>query len=134
MTVARLVYYVLPDQTLCRVKATMLTKLLVWFDIVCFLIQAAGGSMMSDDDVTSSIVRTGQKVYMVGCGVQLGFILVFCGMMGRLRFKMSRDSRPVPNLGQVKLLIWIMFAVLTLIVVSARIFPHPLMLSCCSPC
>lgn len=131
MTVARLVYYILPDQTLCRVKATMLTKLLVWFDIVCFIIQAGGGSMMSNEDVTSSIVRTGQQVYMAGCGVQLGFILLFCGMMGRLRFKMSRDSRPVPNLGQVKLLIWIMFAVLTLIIVSPPWPSPPLLWPAC---
>lgn len=117
MTVARLVYYVLPDQKLWKIKATMLTKLLVAIDIVCFLIQAAGGSMMSNEDITSDTVRIGQKLYMGGCGAQLCFILIFCGMMARFKVKMHRDSRPIRNVGQVRVLFWVLYVVLGLIVV-----------------
>lgn len=132
MTVARLVYYVLPDQSLLRVKATTLTKLLVWFDVACFLVQATGGILMSNDDPGASLIRTGQYIYMGGCGAQLAFILVFCAMMGRFTTKIERDSRPILNMAQVRMLVWALYAVLSFIVVSCRSSFFPL-LSCAFP-
>lgn len=118
MTVARLAYYSLPDKTLCRIKAVQLTKVFVFIDIACFIVQGAGGSMMSQEDTTKPIVRTGQKVYMGGCGAQLGFILIFCGMMGRLWVKMRHDTSPGLNVRRVMLLFYVTLVVLLLIVVS----------------
>ncbi|KAF4826517.1 putative lipid transporter atnI [Colletotrichum tropicale] len=118
MLAARLVYFVLPDQRVFRVKATALTKIFVAMDIVCFLVQAVGGSMMSNTEVSSDdpILRTGQQLYMSGCGLQLAFIVVFCGLMGRFYVKMQRAQRFDLDLKQVKALVWVMYVVLVLVI------------------
>ncbi|KAF9874629.1 RTA1 domain-containing protein [Colletotrichum karsti] len=119
MMAARLVYFVLPDQRVLRIKATALTKIFVAIDIVCFLVQAVGGAMMSNTDVSPDdpILRIGQKVYMSGCGVQLAFIIVFCGLMGRFYVKMRRAQRLDLNMKRVKALVWVMYVVLFLIII-----------------
>lgn len=120
MLAARLVYFVLPDQRVFRVKATALTKIFVVMDIVCFLVQAVGGSMMSNTEVSSDdpILRTGQQLYMSGCGLQLAFIVVFCGLMGRFYVKMQQAQRFDLDLKRVKALVWVMYVVLVLVIVS----------------
>ncbi|KAH0443821.1 RTA1 domain-containing protein [Colletotrichum camelliae] len=119
MLAARLVYFVLPDQRVFRVKATALTKMFVAMDIVCFLVQAVGGSMMSNTEVSSDdpILRTGQQLYMSGCGLQLAFIVVFCGLMGRFYVKMQQAQRFDLDLKRVKALVWVMYVVLVLVII-----------------
>nr|XP_036580331.1 RTA1 domain-containing protein [Colletotrichum truncatum]KAF6788243.1 RTA1 domain-containing protein [Colletotrichum truncatum] len=137
MLAARLVYYVLPDQKVFRIKARVLTKIFVAIDIVCFLVQAAGGLMMSNTEVAADdpIVRNGQRVYMIGCGLQLGFVVIFCILMGRFYFKMIRAQRFDLNMKRVKALVWVMYAVLLLIVVSffffLSLFSRPAVLPIC---
>ncbi|KAK1446864.1 RTA1 domain-containing protein [Colletotrichum cuscutae] len=103
MLSARLVYLVLPDKRVFRIKATALTKIFVTMDVVCFLVQGAGGAMMSNAEVASDdpILRTGKQVYMIGCGLQLAFIIVFCGLMGRFYVKMRRAQRFNLNLKRI---------------------------------
>ena len=123
MVVARLVHFILTDQRVFRIKAIILTKLFVTIDIICFLAQAAGGGMMSNTDTSPNdpVVKIGQKVYMGGCGAQLGFVLLFCGIIARLHVKITRDRVPDIPLRPVRLLTWVMFVVLMMIVVSQ---PH----------
>lgn len=118
MTVARLVYYSIADQSVWRTKATWLTQIFVWIDVICFLVQAAGGMMMSNTDASPSdpIIRNGQHVYMAGCGAQLGFILVFTTMMIRVIMKMTQQPRMGANMTRAKMLFFTMCAVLLLIV------------------
>lgn len=121
MLSARLVYFVLPDQRVFRVKATALTKIFVTMDVVCFLVQGAGGAMMSNTEAASDdpILRTGKQVYMIGCGLQLAFIVVFCGLIGRFYVKMRRAQRFDLDLKRIGAMVLVMFAVLILIIVSS---------------
>ncbi|KAK1718048.1 RTA1 domain-containing protein [Colletotrichum acutatum] len=119
MLSARLVYLVLPDQRVFRVKATALTKIFVTMDVVCFLVQGAGGAMMSNTETASDdpILRTGKQVYMIGCGLQLAFIVVFCGLMGRFYAKMRRAQRFDLDLKRIGAIVLVMFVVLVLIII-----------------
>ena len=114
MTVARLVYFALPDRQVWGVRATWLTRLFVWLDILSFIIQAAGGITMAQDGA----VRIGQNVYTAGLAFQGFFILIFGVMAQAFYVKMNRLNRADKNVTRVKLLVWIMYAVLLLIMVS----------------
>ncbi|GJC78462.1 putative lipid transporter atnI [Colletotrichum liriopes] len=119
MLSARLVYFVLPDQKVIGIKALALTKIFVTIDVLCFLVQAVGGAMMSNTEVSSDdpILRTGQQVYMSGCGLQLAFIVVFCGLMGRFYVKMRRAQRFDLDVKRIKAMVWVMYVVLVLIII-----------------
>jgi hypothetical protein len=120
MTVARIIYYAVSDQAAWGIKATWLTHIFVWIDFLCFVVQAAGGMMMSNTEAARDdpILETGKKVYMAGCGAQLAFILIFFGMMGRVYRKICTSPRLEANVKRSKILMGIMFAVLVLVVVS----------------
>lgn len=120
MLSARLVYFVLPDQKVTGIKASALTKIFVTVDVVCFLVQAAGGAMMSNTDVSPDdpILLIGKHVYMGGCGLQLGFIVIFCGLMGRFYVKMRRAQRFDLDVRRTRAMVWVVYVVLVLIVVS----------------
>ncbi|KZL67164.1 RTA1 domain-containing protein [Colletotrichum tofieldiae] len=119
MLSARLVYFVLPDQKVIGIKALALTKIFVTIDVLCFLVQAVGGAMMSNTEVSSDdpILRTGQQVYMSGCGLQLAFIVVFCGLMGRFYVKMRRAQRFDLDVKRIKAMVWVKYVVLVLIII-----------------
>lgn len=122
MTVARLVYFLLPEQAVWGIKATWLTKVFVWLDIIAFVVQAAGGIMLSNQEPDSAdIVRTGQNVYMGGIGLQGFFILlfgtVFWGFYLRLRQVMRDAGDYARSLKGAKTLVWILYVVLTMIMV-----------------
>ncbi|KAJ6447143.1 RTA1 domain-containingprotein [Purpureocillium lavendulum] len=76
MTVARMVHFGLPSQKIWGIRAARMTLLFVWLDIACFLVQGAGGSMLSGDS-PANVQRIGSKLYMSGVGLQLGFVLIF---------------------------------------------------------
>jgi len=118
MTVARLIYYILPDQTVFRIKATTLTKIFVWLDIVAFLVQAVGGTMLSSTDESPKLLRPGQQTYMTGIGIQMGFIILFGVFTARFYIKMKRDNRPDRPIRLAKWLVAALYAVFVLIVVS----------------
>lgn len=114
MTVARMVYFALPDKQVWGIKAVRLTVLFVWLDVVCFLIQVGGGSILSSDDI--KVVQIGQKIYMAGIGVQMGFILIFGSMTIAFYLKLRQLSGN--QIKRVKILTWAMLALLILILVS----------------
>ncbi|KAG7123811.1 lipid transporter atnI like protein [Verticillium longisporum] len=115
MTVSRLVYYILPDRSIWNLKATQLTKLFVWIDVLCFLVQAGGGSLLSGDDM--EMMRIGQYIYAAGCAAQLFFIVIFCALMGRLYVRMREAQRFDLRMTLVKSLLWALLAVLILIII-----------------
>ncbi|KAL6863347.1 hypothetical protein ACO1O0_003596 [Amphichorda felina] len=118
MTVARLVYFSLLDQRVCRIKAAWLTKTFVWIDVLCFLTQATGGGMMSVTDLADDnpIITIGKRLYMGGCGAQLGFVILFCVIIVRLHIKAKRELRGDMNMRRPIVLAWVMFAVLMMII------------------
>ncbi|KAI5463524.1 RTA1 like protein-domain-containing protein [Mariannaea sp. PMI_226] len=115
MTVARMVYFRMPDKKIWGIRAIRLGTLFIWLDIVCFLVQAGGGSLLSGDN-SAKTIRLGQKIYMLGIGIQLAFIVVFGSMACYFYFKLAKLEGH-SNLGRIKYLIWTMLAVLLLVIV-----------------
>ena len=115
MTVARMVHFGLPSQKIWGIRAARMTLLFVWLDIVCFLVQGGGGSMLSGDN-SADVRRIGSKVYMSGVGLQLAFVLVFIVLTVCFYVEMRRVTG-----GRMGLMRWLtlaMIAVLLFIVVS----------------
>jgi hypothetical protein len=50
MLMGRMVYYWLPNKSIWKFKARTMTTWFVWLDVITFLIQATGGSMLNNDD------------------------------------------------------------------------------------
>ncbi|KAI1011154.1 hypothetical protein LB504_002458 [Fusarium proliferatum] len=114
MAVARMVYFRMPDRKLLGIKAIRMTLLFVWLDIILFLVQGAGGSMLSNNE-DMNVIRIGQKVYMAGVGLQLAVILIFIGITVYFYFKLRQlEGR---SMGRMKWLILTMLTVLILIVI-----------------
>ncbi|EWG45433.1 hypothetical protein FVEG_06228 [Fusarium verticillioides 7600] len=114
MAVARMVYFRMPDRKLLGIKAIRMTLLFVWLDIILFLVQGAGGSMLSNNE-DMNVIRIGQKVYMAGVGLQLAVILIFIGITAFFYFKLRQlEGR---SMGHMKWLILTMLTVLILIVI-----------------
>lgn len=116
MTVARMIYFSLPEKKIWGVRAVRLTLVFIWLDIVCFLVQAAGGMLLSNDG-DARITRIGQQVYMAGIGVQMAFLIVFGAMTAWFYYLLIQlEGR---NIGRMRFLIWTMLAVLVLVMVSS---------------
>jgi len=123
MTLSRLIHFLLPEQKVIKLKATWLTKIFVWLDVVSFIVQAGGGSMMSNSgDTPANIIRIGQQVYMTGVGLQAFFIFIFLFAAYKFhrRFRELSRERFVSVQG-VNRLAWTLYIVLVLILVSAII-------------
>lgn len=116
MTVARMVYFGLPDRTIWGLRAVKLTVLFVWLDVVCFLVQVAGGMLLSNNN-SANLTQIGMKVYTAGIGLQLGFVVIFGTMTAWFYHRMRQVSRG-RGMGRLRFLIWTMLAVLVLIMVS----------------
>lgn len=56
MLMGRMAYYWLPGKKIWCMWARTLTKWFVWMDVVTFLVQAAGGSMIDNKDAGTSQV------------------------------------------------------------------------------
>ncbi|KAF5972120.1 RTA1 domain-containing protein [Fusarium coicis] len=105
MIVARLVHFVIPHRRVAGISAQWLAKIFVIFDVMCFIIQAAGG---------------GQHIYMVGIGIQLGCVVVFLVIHGLFYRELSLNARRGKQEIRspwLKPLCWVVYIVLMLIVV-----------------
>ncbi|OCK73134.1 hypothetical protein K432DRAFT_254932, partial [Lepidopterella palustris CBS 459.81] len=117
MTVGRLIHFFHPTQRIWRIRGSSVAKYFVWADIISFLVQGTGGSMLSPGN-SSSTIKLGLDVYMGGVGLQEGFILVFVGLI----FKFQREMIEVERKGEIRVgrerwrgLVWVLYAVLALI-------------------
>ncbi|KAJ4327823.1 hypothetical protein N0V84_001785 [Fusarium piperis] len=114
MAVARMVYFRMPDRKLLGIKAIRMTVVFVWIDVILFIVQGGGGSMLSSDK-DQNLIRIGQKVYMAGVGAQLGIIVIFSGLTAFFYYKLREiEGR---DIGRMKWLIWTMLLVLILIII-----------------
>lgn len=119
MIVARLVHFAVPQRRVAGISAQWLAKVFIIFDVMCFIIQAAGGGMLASDDANTS--KLGQHTYMVGIGIQLGCVLVFLvihSLFYREFCLNARIGRPETRTRWIKPLCWVVYIVLILIVVS----------------
>ncbi|RMJ03392.1 hypothetical protein CDV36_015077 [Fusarium kuroshium] len=116
MAVARMIYFRMPDRKLLGIRAIRMTVIFVWIDVILFLVQGGGGSMLSNDgDGDANIIRIGQKIYMAGVGVQLGIIVIFSGLTAFFYYKLREiEGR---DIGRMKWLILTMLLVLILIII-----------------
>jgi hypothetical protein len=80
MTFARIVHYYLPDQSVWRIRGVALAKYFVWADVLAFLVQAAGATMISPG-ASASTVQNGLHIYTGGIGLQEAFVLFFIALM-----------------------------------------------------
>lgn len=124
MLTARLIHFALPhppNRPLLGVSPPYLAKAFVAADILSFAIQAAGGSMIADQEDVDR-VEVGQKVYMAGIGTQLFFVLIFCVFAGAFWVRLRRERYAIRGGGKEEKGVWrilfSVFAVLLLIVVS----------------
>ncbi|KAK8145091.1 hypothetical protein G3M48_004915 [Beauveria asiatica] len=116
MTVARMVYFGLPDKKIWGVRAVKLTVLFVWLDVVCFLVQLGGGLLLSNQD-NPSLAPIGMRLYTAGVALQLGFVVIFGVMTGWLYHRMRQVSQGRGMGRRLQILTWTMLAVLVLIMV-----------------
>lgn len=68
----------------------------------------------------------GKKIYMVGCSVQLAFVVVFIVIVAAFYRTFGREVRAGTAKVRsrwAKALVWVVFLVLVLIVVSWEFFP-----------
>lgn len=118
MVFGRMVYYYLPERKLFRIQAISIAKYFVWLDVVSFLVQGSGGSLISSEDAKTS--RLGINIYMGGVGLQEFFILLFIGMTICFHRRVSQlieQGQLDAGKNGAKKLVWTLYVVLGLITV-----------------
>ena len=122
MTLARLINFLLPEKKVWGLQASMMTKIFVGLDIVSFIVQAIGGSMLSGGgpDVDLRIVQIGQQIYTTGVAVQGAFIVVFAGIAYTFHVRVRALVREgeIDKRKGVNRIAWTLYIVLILIFVS----------------
>jgi len=92
MVLGRMIHFFVPEQKIWGIRAR---KLAVWFvcaDMLSFLTQLGGGSLIQNNN-GSSVIMTGIHIYMGGIGLQEFFILIFTAFAFRFRTQMLRIER-----------------------------------------
>ncbi|KAH7150498.1 RTA1 domain protein [Dactylonectria estremocensis] len=114
MTVARMIYFRIPEKKIWGVRAIRMGTLFIWLDVICFIVQLGGGVLLSNND-DANLADIGKKLYMAGVGVQLAFVLIFIVLTGF--FYRQLVQLEGSGIGRMRYLIWTMLAVLILVVV-----------------
>ncbi|PVH97036.1 hypothetical protein DM02DRAFT_616795 [Periconia macrospinosa] len=80
MTAGRLIWTYHHQKKVWFCKAASIGKYFVWLDIFSFLVQGAGGSMLSPGN-SAKTMELGKNIYMGGIGIQEFFILLFLSIV-----------------------------------------------------
>ncbi|KAH0537048.1 hypothetical protein FGG08_006118 [Glutinoglossum americanum] len=118
MLLGRMIHFYLPSKSLFGIKAPAVARYFVCFDILSFIVQGIGGSMISPGSSQETIMK-GIHVYMGGIGLQELFLLIFSLLVVRFQRQMSRGialKEIAPKEGWRRLT-GTLYAVLTLITV-----------------
>ena len=127
MTVSRLIYYVHEDQKVLRCRAIILTRVFVWLDVLCFLVQAAGGTMLSGDD--EKVMGIGKDVYIGGIAFQQAVIVVFFVLTAQFYRELGvkgRADRPLRLTRWLLVVLLVNFAFITVSCASGLPFVYRL--------
>lgn len=115
-----MIYFFVPAQKVYGVKGTSIAKIFVWLDVLSFLAQVGGGSMI---DPTNSIKQQmlGIHIYMGGIGFQEFCMLLFLTIAIKFYLMMRVEERQGAFLdGRPKnwrMLLFALFAALVLITI-----------------
>jgi hypothetical protein len=122
MTLARLVYFFVPGQTILKIDAASITNYFAWSDVVTFAVQAVGASMASPGS-GSTVVSVGSKIYMVGIGIQEALIFFCFVLLTVFHGKVSRLEKTMMSVRERrwKPLLWALYA--SLLAITVRISP-----------
>ena len=116
MTAGRLIWTFHPAQAVFKVKAVSIGKYFVWLDVVSFLIQLTGGSMLSPSNDPKTM-DLGKNIYMAGVGIQELFIILFTVLIVKFHVDLVHRERETPSSAHLrwKWLTYALYAALTLI-------------------
>ncbi|KAF8850625.1 hypothetical protein BDZ45DRAFT_717756 [Acephala macrosclerotiorum] len=89
----RMVHFYLPSKSLLRIPGSRFSRYFVWLDIIAFLVQLGGGSIVPETNVKPSLLHLGIHIYMGGIGLQQFFICIFTGLAIRFHIEMLRLER-----------------------------------------
>ena len=92
MTAGRLVYFLHPKKRLWGIEVVKMGRWFVWLDVLSFVVQAAGGLTMNQEN-GEKVIEIGKNVYMSGVGVQQLFILIFLGMIVKFHVDVLGSER-----------------------------------------
>ncbi|KAF2003586.1 hypothetical protein P154DRAFT_617506 [Amniculicola lignicola CBS 123094] len=124
MTAGRMIWMFHPEKKVWRVKAVSLAKYFVWLDVFSFVVQGVGGTMLSPGS-SASQQNLGKNIYMIGLGVQEGFIVMFFALVVRFQITVRRlealgqapPTTQTRNGRRWKALTYVVYAVLVLITI-----------------
>ncbi|MCJ1278200.1 hypothetical protein MMC21_006015 [Puttea exsequens] len=116
MVLGRMVYNFTVSAKILRVKAWRFALIFVLLDIFAFLVQAAGASMASGDNLTKEQIDRGLHIYMGGVGLQQIFIFFFLGLAIQFQKQMRRET-PMQDRPKATQLLYTLYGVLTLITI-----------------
>ncbi|KAF2706984.1 RTA1 domain-containing protein [Pleomassaria siparia CBS 279.74] len=117
MTAGRMIWTFHPDKAIWKIKAISIGKYFVWLDILSFLVQGIGGTMLNPGN-DASAMKLGQNIYMAGVGGQQFFIVLFTALIVRFHLDMGRLQKVgmmQPTTLRWKTLAYALYAVLALI-------------------
>jgi hypothetical protein len=107
---------VIPGSDLWHIRSQWLCLLYYWLMTVAYVAQIAGCALMFSG--AASTIAGGQKVYIGGLGVQCLFILEFMVLTHMASMKMQSCDRFDRNMVRINLLIWVIYIVQVLLLVS----------------
>lgn len=116
MVLGRMVYNFTTSATVLKIKAWRFGLYFVILDVVAFLIQAAGASMASGENLTNDQIERGLHIYMGGIGFQLFFILCFIYVAYCFHRQLNANHTTSGNVVAHRLL-FVVYAVLGLITI-----------------
>lgn len=90
MVMGRMIYFFVPEKQLWRIKGMQIAKIFVWLDVISFITQVAGGTMIQPN---SSSMMLGIHIYMGGIGFQEFCILIFTSIAIQFLLTMRRLER-----------------------------------------
>ncbi|PSN64980.1 RTA1 domain-containing protein [Corynespora cassiicola Philippines] len=86
MILARLIYFYHPDRCIFGIDAPRISTYFVWADILSFLIQAGGGSLLGPEQ-SAKEQDIGFKLYMGGVSLQQ--VLIICFLVLAVKFQID---------------------------------------------
>lgn len=122
MIFARMVYYYLPEQRILGVRAARLSACFVGLDVISFLIQGVGGSLLSGNPPQVTLMR-GIHIYMGGIALQELFIVIFISIVIVFHKRMIALERQGTQMRDWRRLLYTLYATLALITVSTFYYP-----------
>ncbi|KAF6808509.1 rta1 domain protein [Colletotrichum plurivorum] len=117
MVGVRLIWLGQPEQTVWCIAGKKLAKVFVALDIICFLAQGGGTSLMSQasGSADDSKIKLGQGIYIFGCVAQLCFMAIFAVLLLTLRRNGKRSGQGWGHTRPILLLELVIYIVMILI-------------------